>query len=214
MQLNKRFQLPRLFLACTAYCTILGATADEIQLRDGQHLNGQFMGATSTSARIEVDGVVQDLALHRIRSILLDKRVPSGEHRNVRYVVGTGEIIRVRIARALSSSRNRTGDQFKGVLQNNILADKEVLVPAGQVIWGRVTRAQREQRPTFEGNLLLELTKMEVDGRQRPIRTTAQTLIKPAETVVVPRRGEVRVDRGAILEFRLAQPFIFRRARF
>ncbi|NKC12375.1 MAG: hypothetical protein GKR94_09275 [Gammaproteobacteria bacterium] len=188
--------------------------ADEVILHDGSYLKGQFVGATSSTLRVEINAIVKEIPIGEVASIRFDRRTASAGASSVRHVVGTGATLRVRIGSTLSSQSARTGQRFRGVLLTELKAGEHVLAPTGQVIWGRVTRARRGQRPTFDGRLLLELSEVEVEGRPRPIKTSSQAVVEPGENTVEARRGEVRINAGATLEFRLAQPFIHRQARF
>jgi hypothetical protein len=86
--------------------------------------------------------------------------------------VPSGTNINIRLAEALSSDRNRTGDSFRAVLDEPLVVDGVVLAGTGSNVLGRI--AQARKAPLLGGTAELTLTLTDIttaDGHLTKINT-------------------------------------------
>jgi hypothetical protein len=86
--------------------------------------------------------------------------------------VPSGTNINIRLAEALSSDRNRTGDSFRAVLDESLVVDGVVLAGTGSNVLGRI--AQARKAPLLGGTAELTLTLTDIttaDGHLTKINT-------------------------------------------
>jgi hypothetical protein len=82
-----------------------------------------------------------------------------------------GTFVTVRLNQGLSSDRNQPGDPFSATLTQPLVIDGVVVAQRGQMVYGRVSQAQKAKASQPSG-LGLELTGLTlVDGTQANIRT-------------------------------------------
>jgi hypothetical protein len=74
--------------------------------------------------------------------------------------VPSGTDIHVRLAEALSSDRNRTGDSFRATLDSPLVVDGTVVAGTGSSVLGRV--AQSRKAPLLGGTAVLTLTLTDI----------------------------------------------------
>jgi hypothetical protein len=198
--------------ALLAFCTLTHAL-DKVHLHDGSSLSGKFVGASSTAIRIEIDGRVQALPIATVRTISFGEQRDSSKVAGDKITVEAGTTVEVRIETSVSSNSSRTGERFRAVLLTPIGTSEHTLARAGQVIWGRVIVAEPIRRDTTAGQLELELAEVEMLGRLRPLKSTVGVIVEAASSDVRHRRGELRVEAGSTLAFKLSQPIIIRPRR-
>jgi len=87
--------------------------------------------------------------------------------------IPSGTAIRVRIDRALNTSRNRAGDRFTATLVEPVTEQGRVVVPQGTVFAGHVTSSQPSGR--FKGRAMMGVTldSFEVNGARYPVVTSS-----------------------------------------
>ena len=87
----------------------------------------------------------------------------------------TGTIVAVRLNRALSTVRNRTGDTFEASLDEPVVVNDVDVLPHGTKFTGHVTASQASGR--LEGRAVLGITldAFETKGRRYSIRTSLNT---------------------------------------
>jgi hypothetical protein len=86
--------------------------------------------------------------------------------------VQPGTSIRVRLAEALSSDRNRAGDTFRAVLDSPVVVNGLVVAPAGANAFGRIANARRAPLLGGRADLTLTLTDITTaDGHLARIAT-------------------------------------------
>ncbi|MGH9789348.1 MAG: hypothetical protein ACRD4U_11685 [Candidatus Acidiferrales bacterium] len=79
-------------------------------------------------------------------------------------IVPAGTQLSVRLSQSLSSKTNEPGDDFTGVLDNDVTVDGKTVIPAGSEVTGEVVDAEASGRLKGTGRLFLTLTEVEVDG--------------------------------------------------
>ena len=81
-----------------------------------------------------------------------------------------GTVIPVRITEWLSSDKNVIGDRFTGSLEQPLIANGWVVAERGQLVTGRVAKAQKAGRVSGVSQLGVELNELTlVDGQLLPV---------------------------------------------
>jgi hypothetical protein len=97
----------------------------------------------------------------------------SAAQSHVELAVGT--VLVVRLDRALSTSRNRQGDTFIGILDEPVVVDAAEILPKGAKFTGHVTTATPAGRLKDRGVLGITLDTLEWSGQRFPVATTVDT---------------------------------------
>jgi hypothetical protein len=88
-----------------------------------------------------------------------------------KVTVPDGTTVAVRLIDSLDSERNQVGDSFRGSLSSPIVVNDEVVLPADADVEGRVVDVKSAGRFAGASTLVIELTKISVNGRSYPIHT-------------------------------------------
>lgn len=85
--------------------------------------------------------------------------------------IPAGTSLQVRMDRAVDSSRDPTGTRFSGKLENPVVVNGQVAIPAGATVMGQVAEAQQAGRLKGQSSLDLVLTDVNVNGQTVPLVT-------------------------------------------
>lgn len=89
-----------------------------------------------------------------------------------RITIPSGTRLEVRLADRLSSDGSRSGDTFAATLDEPIVVNNQVLVPAGAKVTGQVTEATASGHLKTPAELALTLKSLEVGGKTYEISTS------------------------------------------
>ena len=121
---------------------------------------------------------------------------PGPERSPVTTTVDRGTSVEVRLADALSSDRNRTGDSFQALLATPLVANESVLAGEGSTVFGRIADVRRARLFGGRGSLTLTLASIKLpDGRLVQINTT-RVQRSTAENPII---ATTKIIRGAAL---------------
>jgi len=84
-----------------------------------------------------------------------------------------GTPVRVRLAEAIDTRRNRAGDKFTASLDEPLVAGDRVVVPKGTSFFGHVTRSRSSGRFRGRAILSLKLDSFELNGQTHDIQSTS-----------------------------------------
>jgi hypothetical protein len=87
----------------------------------------------------------------------------------------SGTIVAVRLDRALSTDRDRTGDTFRAILEQPVVIDGTDVLPRGTTFTGHVTTSASSGRLKGRGVLGMTLDAFDLNGQRYPITTSSQT---------------------------------------
>jgi hypothetical protein len=96
--------------------------------------------------------------------------------------VPAGMGLTVRTTTAIDTDRNRVGDVFDAVLDENLMSGNQTVAPRGTVVKGRIAYAKESTGLSGQAQLILELTEMVVNGRHYPLRTSDYTEVGASRT--------------------------------
>lgn len=88
-------------------------------------------------------------------------------------IVPAGTSVVVRLQQSLSSASAVSGERFDAVLDQPLVADNQVIVPAGTMVTGHVTFARRSGRLHHPGEIGLTLDSVVLGQQRVPIVTSS-----------------------------------------
>ena len=164
----------------------LPARADILELKNGNILNGKYVGGTAGTVRYETSAGMQVIATSDIVALTFTTpaatpaatppatapaAVPqAAAPSSVTLPYGTTLLVRMMDS---VSSRNGTGANFTTKLEYNLMANGVVAAPAGTIIYGRVQSATEAGRALGRSTLDIRLAQMVVNGSPIPIATSS-----------------------------------------
>ncbi|MDR1727972.1 MAG: hypothetical protein LBT74_08665 [Acidobacteriota bacterium] len=86
-----------------------------------------------------------------------------------------GTLITVRTTQSIDTERNRVGDAFTATLEEDLNYGDRTVAPRGCTVTGRIAYAEESGSFSGQSQLILELTKLTVDGASYTLRTSDYT---------------------------------------
>lgn len=172
---------PILLIVATASLGLsLSARADILELKNGNILDGKYVGGTAGTMRfddgtgVQVIETSQIIALTFTVSALASPSAapaPSAVAIPSSVTLPYGTTLLVRMMDSVSS-RNATGANFTTRLEYDLVVNGVKAVPAGTVIYGKVLRATQAGRFRGKSTLDIRLSQMVLNGSPVPIGTS------------------------------------------
>jgi hypothetical protein len=185
--MNRVQKFGLVFVMCVV---VPAAVADSLELKNGSHVKGRFMGGDQNSINFQVGSSLQTYNVGDIRDLRFDSEpegagvslpsegpyessVSTTEAANISsYVtIPAGTTISVRTIDAIDSRENHVGDRFEASLEEPLIVDGNVVAARGADVYGRLEESK--DTGTFSGRseLKLALTGIVVDGKTVSIVT-------------------------------------------
>jgi hypothetical protein len=159
------------------------AGADTVTLRNGQAIDGTFLGATSRQVRIEVNGEVQAYDVGQVRSVFFADpsfgnpgdtpppparmtAVPTRPDYQDGVTIPADTAITVRMIDSVNSDTNRTGQTFMASLDEPIYVDGRSVAPRGAEVMTKLVYDQQAGKLQGRAVLTLALVSVKVNGRR------------------------------------------------
>ena len=98
---------------------------------------------------------------------------PTEVNSSARGVIPVGQELDVRLQTSLSSETASVEQRFEATTAADVIQDGRVLIPAGSVVRGVVSDVKRPGRVDRVGSLTLSFDRIEIRGREYPIRAMA-----------------------------------------
>ena len=89
--------------------------------------------------------------------------------------VPKGMSLSVRTTTEIDTERNRVGDSFEAILDEDLVSGTQTVAARGSLIKGRIAYAQESGKLTGKSQLVLELMELVVNGKTYPLRTSDYT---------------------------------------
>jgi hypothetical protein len=155
-------------------------SADSLELKNGNQINGKFMGGTENEISFQVGSSVQTYNLADIASLKFDSAsIPEdaltrsdpafssepGIKTPAYLTIPAGTRISVPTIDGIDSTKNHVGDRFEASLEEPLTVDGNVVVAKGADVYGRLTESKKSGTFTGRSELQLELTGIVVTGR-------------------------------------------------
>lgn len=191
MQTKNVFTL--LSLVGVLFCAVW-SSADMLELRDGQIVEGTFMGASQNSVRLLVE---DDVQLYNIGNILVltfshredaesppatavratppeaEPIAPPAEPLTKSGVlVPAGTPMLVRIVDPIDSRKHEVGHRFAAQLEADLVHNATVVAPRGSHLYGVITSAKQAGRMKGKSHLVLEMRNIRIGDRMHPLVTS------------------------------------------
>lgn len=103
------------------------------------------------------------------------------------HSVPAGTPLVVRLTTTLSSARAQTGDTFRAILDEAVLASGKLAIRAGTPVTGTVVASRASHDGRSRGYLRLKITSAEISGAKVPLESSSLFAASPAGNT---RRGD------------------------
>jgi hypothetical protein len=103
---------------------------------------------------------------------------PAQVNSSERGVVPVGQLMDVRLQAGLSSATATTEQRFEATTAADLMQGDRVLIPAGSMVRGVVSGVDSAGRVDRTGRLTLAFDRIEVNGREYPMRAQATQVYK------------------------------------
>lgn len=179
---------------CTAVLNGL-VLGDTLETKDGQLLDGLFMGGTQNSVRFMVGDQLQTLPISQLLALTFSR--PSGPavaeaapevtplessvqaadanqppEKAAPVTVTSGTRLMVRIDQTLDSSRHGAGHMFTGRLEADLVVDGVKLAPRGGRVYGRLVSSKQGGRMAGKSELGIVITDIVINEIPHSVQTT------------------------------------------
>lgn len=200
--MKKFFSCGSLLLTLAFFVAVASGLADTLKLRNGQTVEGKFLGGTDARIDFLAAGRVQSHDIADVESLTFvgkpfdnstesspashaanafgaapasagGSNSSSGSGAGSSETLPAGTMLVVRMIDSVDSSVNKVGDTFTASLEQPLVVDNTVVARKGADIYGHLIQAQ--QAGHFEGKseLRLALTGIKIGNQVVPIATGA-----------------------------------------
>jgi hypothetical protein len=117
--------------------------------------------------------------------------------------VAPGTEVRLHIVSDMGTAASRNGDLFVAVVSEPVFVGNTLLIPAGTRVHGTIGTVERARRfSIFRGQAYMDLNfrSLEIDSRLVPVHMSILEIERPGGDREAPRRHDVRIDEGQIIE--------------
>jgi hypothetical protein len=183
----------RILAAAALGLSLVGAAAaDTLELKDGRVLQGRYLGGTQAVLRFEVNGDLQTFNVTDIVALTFTGNsgataapaaaVPVAPRSAYASAAGgtvtipAGESLLVRMIDGVDSSKNHVGDIFHASLETDLTVNGVLVARKGTDVYGRLAEAKEAGHIAGSSELMLELTRMVIDGHDYPVVSSDYTL--------------------------------------
>jgi hypothetical protein len=154
-------------LSCAAF-------ADTLTLKNGQVINGVFLGRSSAGIQFEGPYSTNIYPAQDVESLTfgpLPAPAPPAPPPAQQVWVPAGTVLLVRMVDGLDTGNAYTGQLFSATLSSNLTASGYVVAYSGTTVYGQVVEANSAGRATGKSQLKLQLTQIVLSGNAIPIVT-------------------------------------------
>lgn len=195
----------------------LQLTADILELKNGDVLNGKYIGGTAGTIRMETSAGTQVVETSQAMALTFTTPpaapvvAPAAPASGLSSAPGTaapqaksltlpsGTMLLVRMMDSVSS-RNGPGANFTTKLEYNLVADGVIAVPAGTTIYGKVRSSTQARRATGRSTLDLRLAQMILQGSPVTVATSGFQQAGQASIAKAAKGAATGAAIGAIVD--------------
>jgi hypothetical protein len=154
-------------------------SADQVRLRTGQTVEGEFMSADVNVVRILLpNGRIAEFAVKEVSGVEFTPRkappppAPDPARAPAPVTLPMGTVLNVRLTEAIDVDVAKAGMTFKALLDDPVMVDGKVIVPRGASLV--LQAAKVEQAGNFKGadQITLKANSLAFGGRKYEIVTT------------------------------------------
>jgi hypothetical protein len=184
----------RILAAAALGLSLVGAAAaDTLELKDGRVLQGRYLGGTQAVLRFEVNGDLQTFNVTDIVALTFTGNsgataapaaaaapvAPRSSYASAAggtVTIPAGESLLVRMIDGVDSSKNHVGDIFHASLETDLTVSGVLVARKGTDVYGRLAEAKEAGHLSGSSELMLELTRIVIDGHDYPVVSSDYTL--------------------------------------
>jgi len=214
-----------LFVAITLAFAVAPAGADNLKLKNGQTVEGKYLGGTDSKVDFLVAGRVQSYNVIDVRSLTFEGKAygqeapashatsdtaspramlpppapvapaPSATASSSSLTIPAGTMLTVRMIDSVNSNVNKIGDRFSADLESDLAVNGTVVASKGADVYGRLIQSKQAGRIEGQSELRLELTGIKINNQIVPIVTGAYTASGSSRT----KNTAEKVGGGAVI---------------
>jgi hypothetical protein len=161
---------------------LLGAVAlgDTLEMKDGRLLSGTYMGGTQNTIRFNAKGQTMTLPVTDVVALTIERTggaapapakaaTPPPATGAVTVPAGTPLVIRTKDL--IDSSRQKSGHRFTGVLEFDLVVNKQLVAKKGALVYGMLTEVKKGGRLRKKAELHLSLTTIAINNQPVKLET-------------------------------------------
>lgn len=174
------------------------ARGDTLELKNGQVLQGRFLGGSTLNIRFEVDDKEQVFPTKEVLNIGFEETAgastpaaapvaaaptaaasssaalpaQTGARTAGAITIPAGTSLIVRMIDTVDSSINKIGDPFHASLESPLTVGDAVVAPKGADVYGKLAQAKEAGKISGGAQLTLELTGIRIHGNIVPVEST------------------------------------------
>jgi hypothetical protein len=171
-------------VGCAAACFVSG---DTLNLRNGQTVEGTFLGGTARQVRMEVNGDVQTFDVDRVQSVFFSDPAPQAQNPRVsmgrpqrddapppppppqqgygRITIPADTPVTVRMVDSVNSETARTGQTFMASVDEPVQVDGQPVIPRGADVITKLVYDQNAGKLQGRTVLTLALVSVKYQGQ-------------------------------------------------
>lgn len=179
-----RFTDARRPVAVLFFCFTAVAGADTLTLRNGQAIEGTYLGGTSRQVRMEVNGEVRTFDVERVQSVFFaapetapppppapqyqsapPPPAPPPQASSSGILIPADTMVTVRMVDSVNSETARTGQTFMASLDEPIVVNGTPVIPRGADVMTKLVYDQDAGKLQGRTVLTLALVSVKANGR-------------------------------------------------
>ena len=198
------------------------ALADTLTLRNGQVLEGNFLGGTPRQIRMDVGGQVQAFDVGDIASLIFGAAAPPAYvppqppaqayapqgygpqgyapqpmPQGMELPAGTNFV--VRLIDSVDSERNRVGQTFRGSMDEPVFINGMQIIPRGADVVLALVDSKESGKIAGRSTLTLNLRSVGINGRMMDINTQSFTVASSSRGARTAKMGLGGAGLGAAI---------------
>ena len=185
----------------TLLCIASLTSADQINMKDGQVIEGTVTGRAGGIVTVDLGGQQIQIPESNISSIQVtmgdspasaSASAPASAlppELTATPTVPAGTRLVLRMAQTLDSSKHKTGHRFTARLEADLVAEGVVVATRGSTAYGQLMSAKQSGRVAGSSEMTVAITDLMIDNRMYPIATqplqakTENTAKKSGKTI-------------------------------
>ena len=199
----------------TALLTALATTAvaDQLILKDGQVLEGNFVGRADGMVTFEIAGQQLKIPEANVESMTMTmggSAAPAAQAApapapapppppppkpKAKPTVPAGTRLTLRMAESIDTSRHKAGHRFIAKLEADLVADGVVVAPRGTTVYGQLVSATSSGRVAGSSSLTVAFTDILINNKMYPISTEPMS----GKTDNTAKKSGRQIGRAAVI---------------
>ena len=187
--------------------------ADELILKDGQVLQGNFVGRGDGMVTFEIGGQQLKFPEANVESMTMTMSggaaptaqaapapappppPPPPPKTTAKPTVPAGTRLTLRMAESIDTSRHKAGHRFIAKLEADLVADGVVVAPRGTTVYGQLVSATSSGRVAGSSSLTVAFTDILINNKMYPISTEPMS----GKTDNTAKKSGRQIGRAAVI---------------